>query len=400
MAVATPVDSDTPHPGRRALEFCSWAVERFGVSSVADPDNIIISASQAELALAHPQVDSPGTVAYYIRKLRQAGVVTQTRPIHIDAHRLSTLTEEPATNTRRAPVGEPTASRPSAPEASTRTGGGGGDGGGRASGGSVDAYSLLVEQNRLISQTIEVLAAAVQAQSKLIDQLTSVDAPVLRGSRESANDGFADSAIVRGIRESQEGRQEVSLTLLENPDLPELPDLPTRSVREDEARESANSGHGVPRTFAEREFPADIRGEARLPHQVVDEAVAPLRDWCQRNGRPFRLDDRGREVLAGLSVEALKAGVENLCREASQDSSITRPIGLLIRRAQTGDLDTFKPHLVSGPDPGFGGVGRARQLALTLAEQGDDRDEIRHYLLNKGFPESTVSTALEPSGTQ
>lgn len=67
--------------GRRAVEFIQWAVDAYGSPSL-DSRAVVIGRSQA--SLADDAGRSAGTVAGYLRELRDAGVVRGSRPIVVD----------------------------------------------------------------------------------------------------------------------------------------------------------------------------------------------------------------------------------------------------------------------------------------------------------------------------
>lgn len=367
MAVAHHNTTDSDHPGPRALEFIDWAVTHYGATSPTRPDRVLITASQAELVLAHPRVDSAGTVAYYVRKLRSSGVITSTRPIEVDR----TLLDQ---HTHDTPTPEP-------PEPTTQASPAGSGTGGAAPAGETptDLPGLLARHNELVATALSALAESLVVQNQIIATLAATPATV-RDTRESANPAFAEPANIRGNREPQkEDRKGFDLRVIENPDLPDLPEV------------------AEPANFAE----PDSRNTP-IPYPLVDQTLEPLRQWCADNGRPTRIDDRGRSVLAQLDPDALQAGVATICTEAAATPSIRNPIGLLIRRAQEHDRHTFASPIQRCDEtlPGRGADTAARNLAATLIEQGDDPDDIERYLVSKGYaPSAAAQLAVDVTGS-
>lgn len=363
MAVAHTTTPEPDHPGPRALEFITWAVDTYGTPSNRGDNTALILASQAELVLAHPRVDSAGTVAYYVRRLRRAGVITSTRPIEVD---LDALHDLDAANTHTPPLNTPgqheRTSGGEAPDASP-----------------TDLVELLARHNELVATALSALAESLVVQNQILAALHTDP----RGTRDSANQDVAEPANIRGIREPQEeGRKGFDLKVVENPDLPDLPDV----------AEPANLAD----QFADTTEP--------LPRQVLDEALRPLQQWCIDNGKPARIDDRGRAVLAHLNIDELHAGVRTIRTEAAAGSDIRNPLGLLIQRAQAGDTDTFRPTKPATPrtqgDPGRSADLAAWTLAATLAEQGDGPDAIEQYLLAKSYsPNAAAQVAIEVTAT-
>lgn len=317
MAVAVVVTQSPPGAPRRPLEFIEWAVAQFGSPGPPGAGRVVIACSQKELTLAFPGVASQGTVAWYVSQLRQAGVVVGTRPLVVDVAALARArTGDAGSPAGPAGGGEDEAGGERAPEPV----GGGGDG---------EMFDLLARQARQVAQVSELLAQLMATNAEILAALAAEGGGRDRGGRRLG--GLAEVARCRETRDSvtdKEGSQE---------GFPGSRRVLPSFLREDVAtRESRAAGS---------------EGGAVLAPASVDELVAPLRDWCRRNNRSDRLDDRGRQVLGALGAEELRAGAAAVQREAAADARISRPLGLLVARARSRDLETFRVPPPPSPPP-------------------------------------------------
>ncbi len=312
------VDSDPEHAsagGGRPVRFIRWAVDTFGSPAPGDDGLIVIATTQHELARAY-QNTSPGTVAWYVSRLRAAGIVVDTRPLLVDPRAL----EGPGPTGTPSLIGEPTA--PGRVEPVCDADRIAARGGAPAAG--AGTLPWVLRQAQLMSRLTQLVAELASVQAELAEALADINVPVPAASnaRDSASDRLAEPAPTRERRESiKEGSpgDDTSSFLVREPDA--------------NPRLAGTRGDSRTRTAG--------GGRERLSDTDVDRLVAPLRRLCRETGRSDRLDDRGRRVLAPLGHDALAAGVAAIQREAQGDPRIARPIGLLISRAQSRDPDTF-----------------------------------------------------------
>jgi hypothetical protein len=315
----------TPRPGARALEFIHWAIDTHGQPGPS-PGRVTVGRSQAALVAAHPAIDSQGTVSWYLRQLRDAGIVVGARPITVDLDALGPITgqQDPHSGVTD--------------ETST------GDGDGESPGVAHLPGSRLVAV--LLARRAEQQARLAQLQA----ELALTDAAIARAfvdfdrnagpvadTRDLANNDSRDSRLPADLvndRDAKLANQEGRKVYLVNP--PSFLNPPVAN-RDRETRDHSRAGE-----FA-------TRGPAPS-FELVDEIVEPLRAWCRTNGRIDHLDDTGRCTLAALGEAQLSAGVTTILLEAAADPTIRRPVGLLIDRARKGHADTFRPP-TSPPSP-------------------------------------------------
>jgi hypothetical protein len=301
----------TPRPGRRALEFIRWAIDAFGQPGTR-PETVIVPRSQTALGLAHEDIDSQGTVSWYMRQLRHAGVVVGTRPVVVDLDTLDQLAGEPTSGLSDLDTGQ-TQFEPPEP-ASEHAG---------------DVAELLAqraEQQARLAQLQAELALTDVALARAAARAGTADSPT-GGVREFANAGLANSRIDRESRESAFANQEGRKVDLDHP--PSFLD-PSFANRARETREDSRTDDDE-----------TDQEEAPLTLDEVDEIVEPLRALCRETCRPDRLDNRGRRKLAQLGRKALTAGVETFCREVASDAAIRKPMGVFVRRGEHRDPETF-----------------------------------------------------------
>lgn len=393
-------NSADQRPGRRALAFIQWAVD---TQAVVDGRFAVITCSQKELMVRHGAVGSQGTVAWYINQLRQAGIITDTRPITVD---LDTLAQfqlargarpAPTTPGRGGAVVDGPWLRPGphsdrSSDLDSSFGGGGGVG----AGGPDPLLELLVRHGQLLAELTAVHAELLTAvlgggpAAQLTDgrELTDQDVAQLADRR--------DNREIRDIRESHTTQKEVQegrgCTEDHEESLPAF--LPAPANR-------ANRDHREPQSATGRE-PGCGGAKAGRPmsYAEVDALVEPLKELCRRTGRPDRLDMNGRRILAALTREQLAAGVESLRKEAAADTRITRPVGLLVRRALDQD-DSFTPpprpdrgpvNAPPGEDPAERTTDQEADDAVTALETDPARaDELAAL-------DAAVAADLEASG--
>lgn len=312
------LDADPEHAsagGGRPVRFILWAVNTFGSPAPGDDGLIVIATTQQELARAY-QNTSPGTVAWYVSRLRAAGIVVDTRPLLVDPRAL----EGPGPTGTTSLIGEPTApGRVDAVCDVDRIAAHG-----EAPSAGADTLPWVLRQAQLMSRLTQLVAELASVQAELAEALADINDPVPAASRsrDSASDRLAEPAPTREHREPiKEGSPG--------------DDTSSFLAREPDANPRLAGNRGDSRTEPPEE------DAERLSDTAVDRLVAPLRRLCRETGRSDRLDDRGRRVLAPLGHDALVAGVAAIQREAQGDPRITRPIGLLISRAQRRDPDTF-----------------------------------------------------------
>lgn len=359
----------------RALHFIRWAADTYGQPTLDDPDRVVIWTTQAQLTAACPGIRSAGTVAYYVSRLRDLGIVVGTRPIIVD---LARLASPPAVD----PVPRPSL-RAVAPSPTTQPsrieGGGGEDLPDLASRLAEVLQDCLAMQRQLMAWLANLLPSSLRPFAEIRD-------PDSRDSRKSAK--FAEN------RESfQEGRK--------GPEVPKEQDIPPT---EKNLLPSSPSPHATVRdsatTIRERSASRTVRGTGpQLTDEQIAEAVEPLRAWCRRHGRPARLDDRGRSLLATYREEQLRAGVATILAEANTaGSTISSPLGLLVARAASGD-ECFTPApprpVTNLPTPAEPEPPSADDQAVTEIESNPSRadelaaldDEVARLLDEEGVPQ-------------
>lgn len=389
-AVDTQHRPDKAVPARRPLEFISWAVAQHG--RACGGGRAVVGCSQRELTLAWGRAASQGTIAWYLAQLRQRGVVVGTRPLLVDLAALDAARSGAARPTNDAPE----AVLNGAEEQPTPRPPGGGGGGGDHHRSTL--AELLAEQTVLVAQMARLLADAMDLQARILASsgrgaVHEPLAEVASGVADVASP-IAETASTRGSRDPQAEGSEVVVLPGQDRGSPTFLPGPTREPSREPTRGS--------RTPDARESGVPVLSPAR-----VAGLVEPLVRLCRVTGRADHLDERGRAVLGRFDADRLAHGVGRMQREATADTRITSPLGLLVAKARS-DPAYFEPPTAPAPvllvvdepahrcppeveaaaaaledDP-----GRAQELAALDAE-------VRAFLGAGRMPARTVARLME-----
>lgn len=295
---------------RSAIAFVTEVVAAHGRD--LGGERIEVPLSQAEMA--RRQGCSAGTVAYYLRSAGDVVVSRRRGRLVIDLAALDAAASNLTTRAGRCVPPHTSGPRhlrvaeASLPAAEPR---------------SSASTSVLTGD-----QVVDVVSTLARCLSQISSELAALGNQLLVGvvapakpandaenPREFAAQPAAPANVAGGFSLGSVPRKEESL--------PSSPEPETRELR------------GLAPDVAP---PA---GAPPLPHDLVDELVAPLQTYARRCGRPDTVDSNGRQLLATLSEGELRHGVQRAQRECEADQSIRKPLGLLVHKVLTARQDFF-----------------------------------------------------------
>lgn len=297
---------------RSAIAFVAEVVAAHGRD--LGGDRVEVPLSQAEMA--RRQGCSAGTVAYYLRAAGDVVVSRRRGRLVIDLAALDAAASTPTTRAGRSV--QPHTSGPrhlrvaeaSLPAAEPRS--------------SASASTSVLTGDQVVDIVSTLARCLSQISSELgalgNQVLVAVAAPANPANhaeipRQFAGQAAASANVAGGFSLESVPRKEESLPSSVEPE--------TREVRG--LAPDVTPPAGVP----------------PLPHDLVDELVAPLRSYARRCGRPDTVDSNGRQLLATLSEAELRHGVQRAQRECEADQSIRKPLGLLVHKVLTAREDFF-----------------------------------------------------------
>lgn len=192
----------------------------------------------------------------------------------------------------------------------------------------------------IATAALEAAAQALAAASRCISLLSAereLNASKARGIRE-----------VSAIRENTASADSVSSVIDRETELTEDCDARSRATRREVS--------------------------ANLPNDV-DEALAPLLQLCDELGLDSHLDARGRSALERVDSRGLRAAALRLVPSVRAGTLDKRPLGVLIKKAEAGDLGFFSPlpssypRNVDGPQERSPGTQKPRRATDTRSPQ-------------------------------